>query len=87
MQQFKCSLYFVVAVSSLNASFCVCTEEERRVRANDREYNEKFQYAVRDSPNIWTLPFRMKQHFNLCILRVRVIHLIFPPSLPRVTAL
>ncbi|TNN75747.1 Phospholipid-transporting ATPase ID [Liparis tanakae] len=23
-----------------------CTEEERKVRANDREYNEKFQYAL-----------------------------------------
>lgn len=28
-------------------------EEERRVRANDREYNEKFQYAVRKT-NIYT---------------------------------
>lgn len=27
---------------------CVSAEEERRVRANDREYNEKFQYAVRE---------------------------------------
>jgi len=26
--------------------FVFFTEEERRVRANDREYNEKFQYAV-----------------------------------------
>lgn len=32
------SLPFVVSLSA---------EEERRVRANDREYNEKFQYAVR----------------------------------------
>lgn len=28
----------------------VSAEEERRVRANDREYNEKFQYAVRECP-------------------------------------
>lgn len=27
--------------------FSVSPEEERKVRANDREYNEKFQYAVR----------------------------------------
>lgn len=25
---------------------CCVAEEERRVRANAREYNEKFQYAV-----------------------------------------
>uniref|UniRef100_A0A8K9Y1B2 Phospholipid-transporting ATPase n=1 Tax=Oncorhynchus mykiss TaxID=8022 RepID=A0A8K9Y1B2_ONCMY len=30
---------------------CVSPEEERRVRANDREYNEKFQYAVREISN------------------------------------
>lgn len=29
---------------------CVSAEEERKVRANDREYNEKFQYAVSESP-------------------------------------
>lgn len=27
---------------------CIFAEEERRVRANDREYNEKFHYAVRE---------------------------------------
>lgn len=30
----------------------VSAEEERRVRANDREYNEKFQYAVRQFPSL-----------------------------------
>uniref|UniRef100_A0A8C2EXN2 Phospholipid-transporting ATPase n=1 Tax=Cyprinus carpio TaxID=7962 RepID=A0A8C2EXN2_CYPCA len=31
--------------------FVFFTEEERRVRANDREYNEKFQYAVSHTYN------------------------------------
>lgn len=51
---------------------CVSVEEERRVRANDREYNEKFQYAVSESPvfcctssKIWTLSERTIKHFNL----------------------
>uniref|UniRef100_A0A7N8X363 Phospholipid-transporting ATPase n=1 Tax=Mastacembelus armatus TaxID=205130 RepID=A0A7N8X363_9TELE len=41
-------VYFIFdAVSSFMIHFvsCVSTEEERRVRANDREYNEKFQYV------------------------------------------
>lgn len=35
-----------VGVSGLWLTGCCVAEEERRVRANAREYNEKFQYAV-----------------------------------------
>lgn len=44
------TMYVVVLISSFMTYFvsCLSAEEERRVRANDREYNEKFQYAVRD---------------------------------------
>lgn len=38
---------YVLSVSQL-CCVCVSPEEERRVRANDREYNDKFQYAVRE---------------------------------------
>lgn len=33
----------------------VSPEEERKVKANDREYNEKFQYAVRASSVVYCL--------------------------------
>lgn len=37
----------------------VSAEEERRVRANDREYNEKFQYAVRQFPPLHVLKYTL----------------------------
>lgn len=42
--------YSKLCVVCLTVVLCVCVspEEERRVRANDREYNDKFQYAVRE---------------------------------------
>lgn len=75
--------YFQVHMLSL-------VEEERRVRANDREYNEKFQYAVRK-----TTPYTQALHrhlsasssnfliitFCLCTLPqyLIMVHLIMPP--------
>lgn len=35
---------------------CCVAEEERRVRANAREYNEKFQYAVSEGGEAELLP-------------------------------
>lgn len=43
--------YFYISV------FVFFTEEERIVRANDREYNEKFQYAVSCT-------------YNLCVINI-----------------
>lgn len=46
LSAFRTSLLWYHPVMT-HFAHCVCEEEERRVRANDREYNEKFQYAVR----------------------------------------
>uniref|UniRef100_A0A8C1NJS2 Phospholipid-transporting ATPase n=1 Tax=Cyprinus carpio TaxID=7962 RepID=A0A8C1NJS2_CYPCA len=46
--------YFYILYISVHfyiSEFVFFTEEERRVRANDREYNEKFQYAVSHTYN------------------------------------
>lgn len=44
-------LAFVYSLTQIVIFDClfVSAEEERKVKANDREYNEKFQYAVRAS--------------------------------------
>lgn len=48
--------------------FVFFTEEERRVRGNDREYNEKFQYAVSRTCNLCIINinhFKCKVFFSL----------------------
>lgn len=46
--------FFLSVYSCFIFASCVSAEEERRVRANDREYNEKFQYAVSESPGLYS---------------------------------
>uniref|UniRef100_A0A8C2EVG0 Phospholipid-transporting ATPase n=1 Tax=Cyprinus carpio TaxID=7962 RepID=A0A8C2EVG0_CYPCA len=43
--------FYILYISVYISEFVFFTEEERRVRANDREYNEKFQYAVSHTYN------------------------------------
>lgn len=61
---------------------CVPAEEERRVRANDREYNEKFQYAVSClslSPCYTTLCCAIQDLICLCVCMC-VCPFLVPPS-------
>lgn len=51
-------------ISDISACFYIScfvffAEEERRVRANDREYNEKFQYAVSHTFNLYSHTFNL----------------------------
>lgn len=48
-----CNKYFV--------SYIIFTETERRIRANNREYNSQFNYAVRQNTCVTNLKFKFKK--------------------------
>lgn len=47
--------------------FGVSSEEERKVKANDREYNEKFQYAVRINTASMCCKYIFQKSENNCV--------------------
>ncbi|KAG8010054.1 Phospholipid-transporting ATPase ID [Nibea albiflora] len=70
---------------------CVSTEEERRVRANDREYNEKFQYAsnciMTSKYNIITfLPVNLFEQFQE-VANTYFLFLLILQLIPQISSL
>uniref|UniRef100_A0A672J5F0 Phospholipid-transporting ATPase n=1 Tax=Salarias fasciatus TaxID=181472 RepID=A0A672J5F0_SALFA len=60
------SLYFWHFIANASPyAFCFLAEEERRVRANDREYNEKFQYYVFSFPFLHQSNCIMTSKYNI----------------------
>uniref|UniRef100_A0AAZ3QB07 Phospholipid-transporting ATPase n=1 Tax=Oncorhynchus tshawytscha TaxID=74940 RepID=A0AAZ3QB07_ONCTS len=70
---------------------CVSPEEERRVRANDREYNEKFQYAsnciVTSKYNVITfLPVNLFEQFQE-VANTYFLFLLILQLIPQISSL
>uniref|UniRef100_A0A7N6BJ68 Phospholipid-transporting ATPase n=1 Tax=Anabas testudineus TaxID=64144 RepID=A0A7N6BJ68_ANATE len=70
---------------------CVSAEEERRVRANDREYNEKFQYAsnciMTSKYNIITfLPINLFEQFQE-VANTYFLFLLILQLIPQISSL
>uniref|UniRef100_A0A3B4XTU7 Phospholipid-transporting ATPase n=1 Tax=Seriola lalandi dorsalis TaxID=1841481 RepID=A0A3B4XTU7_SERLL len=70
---------------------CVSAEEERRVRANDREYNEKFQYAsnciMTSKYNIITfLPVNLFEQFQE-VANTYFLFLLILQLIPQISSL
>uniref|UniRef100_A0A674EGY7 Phospholipid-transporting ATPase n=1 Tax=Salmo trutta TaxID=8032 RepID=A0A674EGY7_SALTR len=81
---------YVLSVSQL-CCVCVSPEEERRVRANDREYNEKFQYAsnciVTSKYNIITfLPVNLFEQFQE-VANTYFLFLLILQLIPQISSL
>uniref|UniRef100_A0A7N6AYX7 Phospholipid-transporting ATPase IC n=1 Tax=Anabas testudineus TaxID=64144 RepID=A0A7N6AYX7_ANATE len=80
MQRFR----FFLCVS------CVSAEEERRVRANDREYNEKFQYSnciMTSKYNIITfLPINLFEQFQE-VANTYFLFLLILQLIPQISSL
>ncbi|KAI3361043.1 hypothetical protein L3Q82_013240, partial [Scortum barcoo] len=74
-----------------NSLLCVSAEEERRVRANDREYNEKFQYAsnciMTSKYNIITfLPVNLFEQFQE-VANTYFLFLLILQLIPQISSL
>uniref|UniRef100_A0A8D3B430 Phospholipid-transporting ATPase n=1 Tax=Scophthalmus maximus TaxID=52904 RepID=A0A8D3B430_SCOMX len=78
-------------ISHLHVCVCVCACEERRVRANDREYNEKFQYAsnciMTSKYNIITfLPVNLFEQFQE-VANTYFLFLLILQLIPQISSL
>uniref|UniRef100_A0A672J8F1 Phospholipid-transporting ATPase n=1 Tax=Salarias fasciatus TaxID=181472 RepID=A0A672J8F1_SALFA len=86
------SLYFWHFIANASPyAFCFLAEEERRVRANDREYNEKFQYAsnciMTSKYNIITfLPVNLFEQFQE-VANTYFLFLLILQLIPQISSL
>uniref|UniRef100_A0A8D3BT76 Phospholipid-transporting ATPase n=1 Tax=Scophthalmus maximus TaxID=52904 RepID=A0A8D3BT76_SCOMX len=83
--------FFLSVYSCFIFASCVSAEEERRVRANDREYNEKFQYAsnciMTSKYNIITfLPVNLFEQFQE-VANTYFLFLLILQLIPQISSL
>uniref|UniRef100_A0A8C2HI54 Phospholipid-transporting ATPase n=1 Tax=Cyprinus carpio TaxID=7962 RepID=A0A8C2HI54_CYPCA len=83
--------FYILYISVYISEFVFFTEEERRVRANDREYNEKFQYAsnciMTSKYNIITfLPVNLFEQFQE-VANTYFLFLLILQLIPQISSL